>query len=384
MNNNYAFYIDEYVTELKQHINLSENAWLIIDEDIKIFFETKEKESFSGFLNRVFKNFYQKANATINLRCIEKKEELAKLYSSSEFSNITKDTIALFINKYLKLYENELTTNALSYQNGHGEKFRINKENLEILRESLEASHYNGTIGLYLKAIFEEYATKPSYIREQIFFNEIINKIQLATLKEKKLKISLVDSVSNNYNSKYSKKFLVSPYCIIQDKTNSFNYLIGYAEQIKETVELDENGKQHKTSSYGQKQPSCFRISRINKIDIQVSMGAHISKEKADELKDMLIKRTPMYMTSEPLTIKVKFTDKGLEFFKRQLYMRPQFYTVDEKDKHIYIFNCTEVQAINYFFKFGKDAVIIEPTSLKEKFKVRYERALKQYTESAE
>lgn len=34
--NNKKFYIEDYLNELKQHINLSENAWLTVAEDIKI------------------------------------------------------------------------------------------------------------------------------------------------------------------------------------------------------------------------------------------------------------------------------------------------------------------------------------------------------------
>ena len=108
-------------------------------------------------------------------------------------------------------------------------------------------------------------------------------------------------------------------------------------------------------------------------------MGAKISDKHAAELEKMLIDRGVMYMSSEPIDIKIKFTKKGLEAFKRQLYMRPQFYTVDPKDKCLYTFRCTELQAINYFFKFGWDAYITEPATLTEKFRIRYERALKSY-----
>lgn len=378
MSINYIFCIDEFETELKQHINLSESAWLTIDEDIKNFYEPKEKKSFSGFLNRVFKNFYQKADATISLRFIEKEEELEKLYSSKEFSSFDKKTISLFIGKYINVYEQELKEKALSYPSGHGEKFRINKENLDILRESSEANYYEGIIGKYLKAIFEEYALKPLYIREQIFFNDVILTIQNAIYRKKKLKISLLEKTTVQGDSRYIKKYLVSPYYIVQDKTNSFNYLIGYSEEIKDTV-VEENGFKRKTIEYGEKTPACFRISRIGKIDMQISMGMCYSQDKANILNEMLIKRTPMYMSGEPITIKIQFSDKGLESFKRQLYMRPQFYTVDKTDKHIYYFECTEIQAINYFFKFGWDALVLEPTDLAEKFKKRYERALKTY-----
>ena len=375
----YSFGIDDFATELKQHLNLSESAWQVVYDDIHNFYPNEEQESFSGFLNRVFKNFYQAAEATISLRFLEKVEELEKLYSSNEFKSLDKKTIAMFIDKYTHVYESELKEKALSYENGHGEKFRINKDNLDILRESLEGNYYEGTIGLYLKAIFEEYAQKPAYIREQIFFLDTVNQINLAISKQRKLKLILNQKVSVKGDIKYTQRYYVSPYKIVQDKTSQFNYLVGYSEKINDIEVTDANGKIKKSSEVGEKTVCCFRISRINQIGLMSSMGAKISEEHKKELNEELVKRTPMYMSSNPIDIKVRFTDKGLELLKRQIYMRPQFYDVDKTDKHIYIFHCTEIQLTNYLWKFGWDAYVMEPNNLSMKFKIRYERALKSY-----
>ena len=360
-----GFWFDDISTEWKQHINLSESAWIVIHEDIKNFYSSEEEESFSGFLNRVFRNYYQLAKATVSLRLKEKEEELVKLYSSSDFKKIDSETIATIIDKQLETYKNELLDLAKSYQSGHGEKFRINKENLDLLRESLEDEYYDGSAGKYLKAIFEEYATKPTYIREQIFFDEIVEKIRYAISNQKKLKITLNDKVTVKEDKKYNRKFYVSSYKIEQDSTKTFNYLIGYGIEIEREGAIEA--------------PCCFRISRIKKINVQSSMGGKISKEKAKELDDLLIERTVMFMSSDPIDIQIRFTDKGLEAFRRQLYMRPRIYTIDKDDKHLYTFRCTEIQAINYFFKFGWDANIISPVELRERIKLRYSRSLKTY-----
>lgn len=382
---NYKFYIDERDNELKQHLNLSENAWMVINEDIKNFYESEEKESFSGFLNRIFKNFYQQADASINLRYMEKGDELEKLYSSEEFSSLDKKTIKMFIDKYAKVYENELKEKALSYPSGHGEKFRIDKESLKILRDVDEAIYYgdadgnNASIGKYLKAIFEEYSLKPSYQREQIFFSNTLAEINKSIENEKKLKISLLAKVSTDGKKHYTRKFYVSPYKLVQDKNMLYNYLIGYAEEIKEFETTDEQGRKVRTSSIEKKCTSSFRLSRIEKADMMSSMGAHISKDNSKILEQELKEKTAMFMSSGSMNIKVIFTDKGLESFRRQLYMRPQIYEIDKTDKHIYTFRCTDVQAIDYFFKMGWDAKIVEPISLRNKMIKRYDSALKTY-----
>ncbi len=377
--NNYTFYVDDNANELKQHVNLSENAWLVIREDIKTFYDSESKESFSGFLNRVFKNFYQRADASIYLRYMEKADELEKLYSSKEFATFDKGTIKKFIDKYAEVYENELIAKSRSYPSGHGEKFRINKENIAILRNVEEANYYENSIGLYLKAIFEEYVTKPQYIREQIFFADTLSEINKAIKDERKLKIALVQKITQSGEKRPRKKYYVSCYKIVQDKTNSFNYLIGFAEEIKEMDDPEHEGV--RTISIGEKSAVGFRISRIEKANVMSSMGAHISKERANELEKDLVERTAMYMPGNPIDIKVVFTDKGLEDFRTQLLMRPQFYKIDKEDKHVYLFRCTEVQAINYFFKMGSHATIVEPASLYEKFMKRYESGFKSYQE---
>ena len=376
---NYKFYIDDYANELKQHLNLSESAWLVISEDIKDFYISEEKESFSGFLNKIFRNYYQQADASIHLRYLEKIDELEKLYSTEEFSSFDKKTIKMFIDKYARVYENELIKKASSYSSGVGKKFRIDAKSLEILKEVDEANYYDNIIGWYLKAIYEEYATKPKHIREQIFFADILSEINKSIKNEKKLKISLISKLSSDEKKRYVRKFYVSPYRIEQDKTKSYNYLIGYSEEIKEFETEDEEGRKVRSSNVTEKSPCCFRLSRIERADMMSSMGAHISKEHANELEKMLVERNVMFMSSEPIDIKVIFTDTGLESFRRTLYLRPQFYEIDKNDKHIYTFHCTEIQATNYFIRLGWDAKIIEPEYLRDKLINRYERALKSY-----
>lgn len=371
---------DEDFTEIKQHLNLSENAWLTVHEDMKIFYDTEEKQSFSGFLNKVFQNFYKMADATISDRLIEKSDELEALCSSDEFKGLDKKSIKTFIDKYLDVYADQLEAKAHSYSKGEGRKFRINKASIEILRESLDGNYYEGLIGEYMKAIFEEYCLKPAYIREQIFFKDAYDEIEKAIYKEKKLKITQTERTTVKGDKKYNQKFYFTPYKIVQNKVNTYNYVVGYSESIYEEIKTDESGKTTKTSSIGDKRIACIRISRIDKVNIMLSMGGHISEEKQKELEHALITKGAEFTTGELQKIVIKFTEKGLETFRRQIYMRPQTYTVSEEDKHIYEFKCTERQAYNYFWKFGWDAMVIEPKDLTERFRKHYENAYKSYS----
>lgn len=367
-----GFYFDEFECDKKQHLNLSETAWLTIAQDIQHFYSDEKAESKSGFLNIILKNFYEEADASINLRCINKREELEEIFATKEF-RLPAGAKDKFIDGYVNYYKKKLVSKANAHSKGHGEKFRINVGNVQLLREEVdEEDVYEYSIGLYLKALYEEYCEKASFEREQIFFKDTIEQIQYAIANGKKLKIvikaPIVNDQSKDANAQVeTKKYYVSPYKIVQDETRSFNYLIGIAEEVD-----DESGDKDKRIA-------SFRISRILRASVMKSMGAFISKENKDRIEKDLVQKTVQYMVGDLTSIKLRFTPQGIKEFKKHLYMRPQFYVQDAEDKLVYHVQCSERQALNYFFKFGKNVEILEPASLRERFIRRYESALEKY-----
>ena len=109
-------------------------------------------------------------------------------------------------------------------------------------------------------------------------------------------------------------------------------------------------------------------------------MSFKIGEEKSRKLDEELIKRSVSYLSRETTDIKIRFTAKGLDLLKRNIYMRPHYFEVDPNDENIYTFRCTEVQAVNYFFKFGWEAFILEPDSLQNRIRTYYESAYNTYT----
>ncbi len=352
---------------LRQHLNLSDNAWLVIDSDNRSFTEESDPK-LSTFLNRIFTNYYLRSEASIQERLIQKKHELDKTYSSQEFKNIDKSIKDLFTKQALDIYENELIKKNNSYIKGEGRKIRINKENVKILEDSPDAKYYKGVIGLYLKSIFEEYVTLPNYIREQIFFWDIYQTINDAIARGKKVSIKSIPRTTVKGDSKVATKFLVTPYKVLQDPTKTFNYLVGFSE--KEDLI---------TGEYLEKTIACHRLSRIDKINVRESLNGFISKEKKKEIEKTIRDKGVQFLTGEIKNIVIKFTPKGVNTFNRMLYMRPNRYEVDWDDNLLYTFHCTEFQALNYFFKFGWDANVISPESLRQQFITRYRSALSTY-----
>ncbi len=352
------------VNELRQHINLSHYAWQTISDDIRNFYLDETKESFSGFLNIIFANFHSSADATISQRYINKNDELYKIFSSNEFKSSNEDTKDLYISKMLEVYEKQLIDQASSYTKGIGKKFRINKENLDTLRESSESIYYDDSIGRYLKAVFEEYSLLDLQQRESIFFKDIIDTIKLGISSQNKLKLSILQKLNVKQEKYYSRKFYITPYKIVHDKNMSFNYLIGLAEEI------------YNNGNISKKHVSSFRLSRIDKISVMTSMSGFISKANKEGIDNSITEKGPQFMAGDLIDVKIILTKKGIESYNRQLYMRPNYYS---KENNVYYFRCTEVQVMNYFFKFGRDAVIVEPIFLREKFIQRYHEASNHY-----
>lgn len=361
--------IIDKATELKQHLNLSTYAHEILEYDIFNFKLDNKSLTKSGFLNRIFKNFHNLAQATISKRLNNKEDELRSLFSSSEFKKFEESTTNKYIVKIKELYAAELIEKSSSYENGVPFKFRINNENLETLRISNDSEYYDNRIGLYFKAVIEEYTRLPNYKREHYFYLDFVNTIFLAINNKKKLKITTVSRLKNKTNKEVNRTLYLSPYKLIQDKTNSFNYLVGISQST------DDKGVIINSSI------SSMRLSRIKKINEMTSMSSVISKNDIDKINNDLIMKEAPYMLGELVDVNLKLTNKGVEFLNRQIYMRPSNFNIINKDENLYLFKCTELQAINYFFKFGNNVEIIEPLYLREKFVNRYSSALKVYEE---
>ncbi|MBE5738724.1 MAG: WYL domain-containing protein [Clostridiales bacterium] len=363
-----GFFFNGEDLDKKQHINLSESAWCVIEQDIKNFYLDEKAESKSGFLNTVIANFYELAEASISLRCKNKEEELRRLLSGDNKGSDMDESLSRVVSSICKAYMDELINKTYSYPKGHGEKFRINQGNVNLLRDDVhEEKYYDDNVGQYLKALYEEYCLLQTFERERVFFKKNFDEINKAISEQKKLKITIKQKHNPIANTTYNRKFYVTPYKIVQDTTKSYNYLVGLAEEILPDNTLTE------------KKISSFRISRIDKVMVCTTMSGRLSQEKKDCIEKELREKTPQFMAGDLIDVKIRFTKKGYENYNRLLYLRPNNYTKVDGEDLTYVFHCTEMQCMSYFLKFVRDAEILEPLYLRNKFKDRYKNALEVY-----
>ncbi len=73
----------------------------------------------------------------------------------------------------------------------------------------------------------------------------------------------------------------------------------------------------------------------------------------------------------------VRLTERGKQMYKMIVKNRPVVTSIDG-DK--YTFDWPEMQLEDYFRRFGKDAIVIKPRSLKAKLKKYYSGALEAYS----
>jgi len=202
---------------------------------------------------------------------------------------------------------------------------------------------YCGSPGKYIKSVIEQYADLPYLERERIFFDEIVKQIETAILHKERITVESGTALRS-----------VRPYRIGTDRLSAYNYLVGY---IKQSKSKDTIG--------------VFRVSRIKSVINEGEAGG-LTDFEILELKKAIEERDLPYIIYQPKKILIRLNPTGLWMYSSLIQNRPIYYS---KEDGLFTFYCSEAQAENYFFKFGANAEIIEPASLRDKFKDMYHDA---------
>jgi hypothetical protein len=128
-------------------------------------------------------------------------------------------------------------------------------------------------------------------------------------------------------------------------------------------------------------------LSKIHSVEIdrhlKPGVGDLSSLQRTEQLariKKSREKLGTMFISDEgeAAQIEVKLTPKGKQKYIEQVHMRPSGRLKPDSDD-VYIFICPTRQVEYYFWKFGKDAEILSPPALREKFSANYKEALELY-----
>ncbi len=334
--------------EHKIRLTLSTNAKTIITDDMEIFGITHE----SAFINLIFHNFKDEAKSSHYLYLQQRRQELEEIFNETNLEinskNIAIEQILTYERKKIK----ESTDKNLSYKGGN-KAYHIHKSNYEYLTYECEEEDNYKRPSHYIRAVIEEYCSLPFIKRERIVKKEVYDMIEQAC-KEKNTLI-IKTKVYGEY-----QRFKVYPYKILHDTFRTQSYLACYSRKYN-----DEKSEPIVAS---------FSILKIKYENIQKRKEKfHLNKNEIKNIESQISNNQAAYLIGNPEEIIVKFTPNGIKTFQSKLYLRPHKIKSLPND-NTFVFNCTELQAFNYFFSFGSDVEIISPESLRNKFKNIYKK----------
>lgn len=354
-------YDEDSFLENKQRISLSSFAFDMLQNDRSVFdasIANGDNQIVSSYICRIYLNYREQAEAsvfsTLNKEAAKDRKALIHVPESTQKEEIIS---ALLTEKEAELMKNikSLTGNkAVPLQ------IRLNRQVMDYLASEdgqQEGRYYHDRIGLYLKAVLEEYCCLPFVERERVYFQELIQTVQSAVFAERQLKLETHQPTDSERNT-----IRIKPLCIQYDTARQYNYLAGM-------VSFD-NG-----CSWT---PGSLRLTSIKRFR-QLSEHSFISQADREAIENGIQNRGIQFLSSQTgiETIVVRLTEQGRQLYKRILNQRPAL--AKKQNDDLYEFQCTVFQAEHYFFRFGQEAVIIQPESLKETLRKRYEAALQVY-----
>lgn len=252
---------------------------------------------------------------------VTKNKYLAEIFKNFDFQYITQNRSKIYteVTKYIQ--------------------FTIPKEALEKY-EKLEEEKI--VFADYCRDMLNKFLTLSKIQREQIILNNKLEIIKKAIEEEMRL-----DFITKNGIS------MVEPYKIVEDLKNDKNYIVCYKETLDSVV--------------------TYSLQNIKKINIR--------KDFQEYYYDNIEKITCDFDPFLPYenTVKIKITSDGEKIFQRKKQVRPK---ILKKERNIWELECTPYKAFLYFADFYDEVEILEPKSLRKKFKEKINKMYEMYNKN--
>ena len=209
----------------------------------------------------------------------------------------------------------------------------------------------NSTLSSYFRNLFASYVLLPQDKRERIIFREKFEVIEEAIANDRKIYFT---------TSANEAPHIVSPYSLSSSKEELFNYLLA-----------EYNGKAYS-----------FRITRLKKV-VMMAETSSISAENEKIFRKME-KYGPQFSyagNTADEEIRVRMSDRGKEMYEKIYIHRPVLKRIEGD---VYVFDCSQNQAYQYFIRFGRNAVVEAPKSLQDDIVRYYSSSLRAYRKNRE
>ena len=323
----------------KYKIYLSEDTKTRLATDAELFEFTRENGTvnLNGFLKELIVNYFdQYRNDNEELLS----SVLGELTSVKELKPKAASNLAnKIIRTYITNKESASGKSAVITLTVSGQSYEI----IKIIENNLLKDN---SLSGYIKDMFLSYLSIPRSKREEIIFKDTYEAINKAISENRLLSFT---------SRGHDHKAIVEPYIIATSKEEQFSYLLCHDQ------------RQRKNRS--------FRISRLSNVFI-TSHTFNRDQKIEDELTRKGL-RSPHSMSADIHAV-VQMTERGKQMYQMIVKNRPYVTYIDGDNYH---FDWPEMQLEDYFRRFGKDAVVISPKSLKSKLRNYYSKALEAYGE---
>jgi|GEM_PF-838909 len=267
---------------------------------------------------------------------VDKIDLLIKKSASSDKQDKLRNEILDELNKEYAKGETEKTDKAISLKPTKDTEPLIEYVEQYLLKDK--------SLSEYFRNMFTSYALLPQDKREEIIFKSQYEGLTNAIRSGKKVFITYRNS---------KKRAEISPFAFARTKEEMHVYLLAV-----------ENGT-----------PATFRLSRIRTVK-PLYKDASFDDNQLRTF-DKMQKYGPQFIYSDVGEIAVKLTVEGLNKYRKIYVHRP----IPKKiDGDVFLFDCSEMQVISYFERFGGDALILYPLSVRKKVLGFYNKAIAEYT----
>ncbi|MBR1797548.1 MAG: WYL domain-containing protein [Clostridiales bacterium] len=320
----------------KYKIYLAEDTKTRLINDAELFEFTRSDGSvnLNGFLKELIVNYfdrYQETNDELRRGMLSELMSVKSLKSKD--ASILMDRI---IRTYMTGKEPSGKSTVIT--------LTVSGESYDIIRIIENNFLKENSLSGYIKDMFLSYLSIPRSLREEIIFRHTYESIGRAIRDSRLISFS---SSNRDFTA------VVEPYLIATSKEEQFSYLLCRDPQT---------GRDR-----------TFRISRLRNVYVTSDTFVRDTEVEA-ELSQKGLSHPHSVMPDVHAVIRM--TERGKQMFKMIVKNRPD---VSSTDGDLYHFDWPESQLEEYFRRFGKDAVVIKPYSLKSKLRDYYSSALDAY-----
>ena len=227
---------------------------------------------------------------------------------------------------------------------------------IQKIRGEIEKTDY---VSRYLARMLMSYSEKPFSQRERIVFKD--NYDMLAACCKKLQPVYFCTA------GKKSIIHEVIPYMIVTGPEELYNYLLCQ----------EENERTH------QPEARAYRLNRIQ--GLKRSVKTVPFHDSVKQQLEVMRKQGPQYAINDDTEVCVRLTSKGRDMYKKIYFGRPAYIREEIQPDGCYqYYRCSHNQLVLYFRRFGAEAEIVSPETLRNSMAEFFHSAAEVYNEQIE